>query len=53
MYAGIEIIPDISLCDIIKVKIKEVCVCVLFVCICVCFLYVIVFRALLWQSIVC
>lgn len=50
MYAGIEIIPGISLCDIIIVKIKEKCVCV---CVCVCFLYVIVFRALLWQSIAC
>lgn len=28
MYEGIEIIPDISLCDIIIVKIKEECVCV-------------------------
>lgn len=33
MHAGIEIIPDISLCDIIIVKIKEECVCMCCLCV--------------------
>lgn len=38
MYAGIDIIPGISLCDIIIVKIKEECVCV--VCVYMCLLFI-------------